>query len=100
MEHKDETASLISIGKVSGTDVYDTDGNHLGKVEDVMIEKTTGKIACAVVTFGGLLGIGGTFHQVPWHGLVYDARQGGYVLGIPLTQSNGESAFSPYVAVA
>lgn len=99
MEHRDETTSLISIGKVRDTDVYDTDGNHLGRIEDILIEKTSGAVACAVVTFGGLLGIGGTFHQVPWHGLTYDTRQGGYVLGIPLSQADDAPAFTSAVAV-
>ncbi len=102
MEHRDETTSLISVGKVSGTNVYDTEGNHLGEVEDVLIEKTTGVIACAVVTVGGLLGIGGTFQQVPWNALTYDTRQGGYVVGVPLgrPEAEGEAAFAPPVALA
>ncbi len=98
MDAPDETTSLIAVGKVSGTDVYDTDGVHLGVVHDVLIEKSSGLIACAVVTFGGMLGIGADYHQVPWHSLKYDTRQGGYVLGVPLTQANGDLAFASYAA--
>lgn len=98
MEHRDETTSLISIGKVKNTDVYDTEGNHLGVVDDVLIDKRTGVITGAIVTFGSVLGLGGDERQVPWNSLKYDTRQGGYVLGVPLRQPDGAPAFSPYAA--
>ncbi|GGF76328.1 hypothetical protein GCM10007301_40340 [Azorhizobium oxalatiphilum] len=98
MEHKDETTSLIAIGKVKGTDVYDTEGKHLGVVHDVMIDKRSGLITAAIITFGSVLGLGGDHHRVPWNSLKYDTRQGGYVLGVPLRTEDGEPAFSPYMA--
>ncbi|MGU3496469.1 PRC-barrel domain-containing protein [Xanthobacteraceae bacterium A53D] len=98
MEHKDETTSLIAIGKVKNTDVYDTDGEHLGVVDDVIIDKRTGQIAAAVVKFGTVLGLGGDTHQVPWNSLKYDTLQGGYVLGVPVRKEDGAPAFSPYMA--
>ena len=62
MEQKDETASLISAGKVQGTNVYNTQGDNLGEVYDVMIDKRSGKIAYAVMSFGGFLGAGNDYH--------------------------------------
>lgn len=100
MDHRDETTSLISVGKVRRTDVYETEGTHLGRVEDVLIEKTSGLIVCAVITLGGVLGIGGTYQQVPWHALTYDTRQGGYVVGIPLGTADGDDAMVAPIAVA
>ena len=47
MEKLDETASVISAGKVTGTNVYTTDGEHLGEIQDVMIDKRSGKITYA-----------------------------------------------------
>jgi hypothetical protein len=86
MEHRDETSSLISSGKVTGTNVYNTAGDSLGEIHDVMIDKKTGKIAYAVMSFGGILGIGEDYHPLPWSTLKYDTRQGGYVVGIPKEQ--------------
>ena len=43
METRDETVSLISAGKVQGTNVYNTDGDSLGEVYDVMIDKRQGR---------------------------------------------------------
>ena len=90
MEAKDETASLISAGKVQGTNVYNTQGESLGEVYDVMIDKRSGKIAYAVMSFGGILGMGKDYHPLPWNTLKYDTRQGGYVVG--LTKQQLESA--------
>jgi PRC-barrel domain len=86
MERLDETASLISAAKVTGTSVYNTDGELLGEIHDVMLDKRSGKIAYAMMSFGGFLGIGERYHPLPWAMLKYDTRQGGYVVGIPIEQ--------------
>ena len=77
---------MISAGKVTGTNVYNTGGGHLGEIHDVMIDKRSGKIAYAVMPFGGLLGVGERYHPLPWAKLKYDTRQGGYVVGINADQ--------------
>ena len=89
MEQKDETASLISAGKVQGTNVYNAQGDSLGEVYDVMIDKRSGKIAYAVMSFGGFLGMGNDYHPLPWNTLKYDTRQGGYVVGLTKQQLEG-----------
>ena len=82
MVETSETTSLISAGKVQGTNVYNTQGDLLGEVYDVMIDKMSGKVAYAVVSFGGFLGMGNRYHPLPWSTLKYDLRQGGYVVGL------------------
>ena len=82
MENTDETVSLISASKVQGTNVYNTDGDSLGEVYDVMIDKRSGKVAYAIMSFGGFLGVGEDYHPLPWNTLKYDTRQGGYVVGL------------------
>ena len=54
----DETAELISSKKVEGTAVYDRKGDKIGSVHHLMINKYTGQVAYAVISFGGFLGIG------------------------------------------
>lgn len=93
MENLDETTSLISAGKVTGTDVYNTAGDSLGEIHDVMIDKQSGKIAYAVMSFGGFLGIGERYHPLPWVTLKYDTRQGGYVVGLTKEQLEGAPTF-------
>ncbi len=86
MDKVDETVSLISAGKVQGTNVYNTSGDSLGDIHDVMIDKKTGKIAYAVMSFGGFLGIGERYHPLPWPTLKYNTQQGGYVVGLTKDQ--------------
>ncbi|HVJ32629.1 MAG TPA: PRC-barrel domain-containing protein [Terriglobia bacterium] len=76
---KDETYSLISASKVQGTDVYNPGGEHIGDLEDVMIDKLSGKVAYAVVSFGGFLGMGEERRALPWSILTYDIDKEGYV---------------------
>ena len=78
----DETNRLISSDKVDGTDVYNRSGDHLGTVHDLMIDKRTGQVEYAIMSFGGFLGIGESYHPLPWRVLTYDTRMGGYVVDI------------------
>ena len=86
----DETDRLISADKVEGTAVYNHMGERLGTVHTVMIDKYTGQVAYAVMSFGGFLGIGESYHPLPWKVLTYDTRQGGYV--VDLDRSRLEAA--------
>jgi PRC-barrel domain len=86
----DETSSLISSDKVEGTAVYDRKGEKLGSIHTVMIDKISGKVAYAVMSFGGFLGIGDRYHPLPWHVLTYETGEGGYV--VDLDQSKLEGA--------
>jgi sporulation protein YlmC with PRC-barrel domain len=77
---KSETGTLISADKVQGTDIYNRRGDNLGEIETVMIDKHSGKVAYAVVTFGGFLGIGAERRALPWNVLTYDVDLGGYLV--------------------
>jgi len=67
-----ETANLIGSDKVEGTPVYRSNGERAGTIERVMIDKTTGKVAYAVMSFGGFLGIGEDYYPLPWSLLTYN----------------------------
>lgn len=74
----DETVSLIGSDKVQGTVVYGPDGEKIGSIERVMIEKLSGKVSYAVLSFGGFLGIGDDHYPLPWPSLKYNVELGGY----------------------
>ena len=71
---------LISASKVQGTAVYNMEGERLGHVEDVMLHKLSGKVAFAIMSFGGVLGIGHKHTPLPWSVLTYDENKNGYVV--------------------
>src|SRR5262249_15533380 len=74
----DETSRLISSEKVDGTAVYNGEGQHLGAVHHLMIDKFSGHVEYAVMSFGGFLGIGESYHPLPWRALTYSPNWGGY----------------------
>ena len=81
---------LIPADRVNGTDVINKAGDKLGKIEDVAIEKVSGEVAYAILSFGGFLGIGAKFHPVPWRLLDFDPERRAYV--IPLEKADLEKA--------
>jgi sporulation protein YlmC with PRC-barrel domain len=78
--------SLIAASKVNGTTVYNRAGEKLGSVYDVMIDKRSGNTQYAIMSFGGFLGIGDSYHPLPWRSLTYDPQKGGYVVDIDRTR--------------
>jgi sporulation protein YlmC with PRC-barrel domain len=77
------TAILAS--KVKGTSVYNTAGEKIGHVEDVVLDKKSDHIMFAALGFGGVLGVGEKFYPVPWSVLDYNPGKGGYV--VPMSKS-------------
>ena len=75
-----ETGDLIASDKVEGTAVYGSNGQRLASIQRVMIGKRDGKVAFAVMSFGGFLGIGEHFYPIPWSALTFNERLGGYVV--------------------
>jgi sporulation protein YlmC with PRC-barrel domain len=80
----------IAATRVIGTDVYNSAGDQIGTIEDVMLEKTSNGIMFAVIGFGGFLGLGEKYHAVPWAVLDYDPDRGGYV--VPFTKEQLQAA--------
>jgi sporulation protein YlmC with PRC-barrel domain len=76
------SGTLIAAEKVEGTSVYNMQGEKLGTVDDIMIDKISGRAIYAVMSFGGFLGMGEKQHPLPWSALKYDERQGGYVVNL------------------
>ena len=91
--NKSETASLIASSKVKGTSVYNRRGESLGSIHDVMLNKRSGQVSYAVLSFGGFLGMGEKYHPVPWKKLTYDERYGGYVIDLDKRQLEGARAY-------
>ncbi len=77
-----ESGSLIAASKVEGTTVMNPSGEKLGEIENVVIDKLTGRVVCAVMSFGGFLGIGDRHHPLPRGILKYDTNLDGYVANL------------------
>ena len=73
---------LVASDRVEGTQVRRPDGRRLGDIKRLMIDKVSGQVQYAVMRFGGLFGIGGYYHAVPWAELTFDPTLGAYQLEI------------------
>jgi hypothetical protein len=89
-----ETTSLIASDKVEGTAVYGADHRKIGSLERVMIDKISGKVAYAVLSFGGFLGMGEDFYPMPWSTLKYDTNLGGYLVNLTKDQLDNAPKFN------
>jgi sporulation protein YlmC with PRC-barrel domain len=78
----DESSRLIASNKVEGTAVYNTENEKLGSIHNFMVDKRSGRVEYAVLSFGGFLGLGTDYYPLPWETLVYDEAQGGYVVNL------------------
>lgn len=78
----DETDRLIASNKVEGTAVYNRQGDRLGTVHNFMVDKRSGQVEYGVMSFGGFLGMGESYHPLPWKVLTYDTSQGGFVVDL------------------
>ncbi len=73
---------LIPSDRVEGTPVIRPNGDRIGTIKRVMIEKTSGHVHYAVMSFGGFLGIGNDYYPIPWPLLTYNEEARGYELDI------------------
>jgi hypothetical protein len=73
---------LIASNRVEGTAVYDRTGEKLGRIEYFMTDKVSGRAQYAVMSFGGLFGLGGKHYPIPWDMLDYDPEKGGYLVAL------------------
>lgn len=84
---------LIESDRVEGTEVYGADRRHLGTIKRLMIDKKSGQVAYAVVSFGGFLGLGEDTYTVPWGKLSYDRNLGGFGTDLSADQLKGAPDF-------
>ena len=93
-----ETVELIGSDKVEGTDVRRPSGDQIGTIRRVMIDKRSGKVSYAVMSFGGFLGIGEDYYPVPWERLTYNEKLDAYELDISDDQLSGAPRFTDEAA--
>lgn len=72
----------LSATSLIGDEVMNTKGEHLGEIEELMIDLHTGEVAYAVLSFGGILGVGDKLFAVPWGALALDLDEQKFVLDV------------------
>ena len=77
-----ETSSLIASDMVEGTPVFNRDNEKIGHIHNFMVNKHTGTVEYAVMSFGGFLGMGEDHYPIPWDKLKYVVARHGFVVDI------------------
>ena len=75
--------ALMGASTLTGNDVCNRGGENLGDIKELMIDMASGKVAYAVLSFGGLLGMGDKLFAVPWAALALDTVNKRFTLDVP-----------------
>jgi len=73
---------VMSAGTLAGDRVRNAAGDDLGKIEEIMLDVPTGRVAYAVLSFGGFLGMGNKLFAVPWNALTLDEQEHQFILDV------------------
>lgn len=76
------TQQIVNSEDVVGVEVENTQGENLGKIEALMMDKLTGKVAYVVLSFGGFLGMGDKLFAMPWHIFSYNPDSEKFVISM------------------
>lgn len=72
----------LSASELLGTEVRNLEGEHIGKIEELVLDIETGKISYVVMSLGGFLGRAGKLFAIPWHALALDADNKKMILNV------------------
>jgi sporulation protein YlmC with PRC-barrel domain len=90
----DTSGDVISSDKLEGTAVYNEDGEKLGSIDDLMIDKHLGRVRFAILEFGGFLGMGTDRYPMPWDVLKYNTTIGGYMVPMERVRLDGAPKYN------
>jgi len=74
---------VLSAGTISGDKVTNAAGESLGDIKDLMIDLEGGRVAYAVLSFGGVFGMGDKLFAIPWEALRLDTENECFILDVP-----------------
>jgi len=94
MASANPTFNLVSSEDVEGANVYDPTGTKIGEIDHLMIDRVSGAVRYAVMSFGGFLGLGHSHYPLPWNSIKYDQDQEGFVADISEAQLKDAPDFS------
>ncbi|PWF48799.1 PRC-barrel domain-containing protein [Massilia glaciei] len=80
--HKGPGPYLMGANTLTGNNVINKKEEALGEIKEIMLDMRTGKVAYAVMSFGGFLGLGDKLFAVPWTALTLDTGNHGFVLDV------------------
>lgn len=89
------TRMTLSASTLIGDKVNNPQDVHLGTLKDIMIDLDSGRIAYAVLSYGGILGFGDKLFAVPWNALTLDAENHAFILAVDKNKLQQAEGFDP-----
>ncbi|BBJ22443.1 PRC-barrel domain-containing protein [Candidatus Nitrotoga sp. AM1P] len=86
-------SQLMGINTLIGNDVYNQIEEDLGDIKEIMLDMESGKIVYAVLSYGGILGIGEKLFAVPWGALTLDTTNKRFILNVEKDQLENAPGF-------
>lgn len=86
--------SLVSSDEIEGAKVYDPNGENIGEIDQLLIDRSSGSVRYAVMSFGGFLGLGNRQYPLPWSSIRYDAQREGFIANVTQQQLKDAPQFS------
>ncbi len=86
-------ATLLSAATITGDEVCNMQNEKLGKIQDVMLDITEGKIRYAVLASGGFLGMGDHLFAVPWKALKQNKENKCFMLDVDVERLKNAPGF-------
>jgi len=90
---KDHAPEILSATTLIGNDVVNKEGKSLGKIEEIMLDRHSGNIAYAVLSFGGFLGMGDKLFAVPWRSMTVNTIEHNCLLDVNKEQLEDAPGF-------
>src|SRR5450755_2386602 len=84
---------VLAASTLTGDSVQNSSGEDLGKVDEIMIDIASGNVAYAVLSFGGILGMGNKLFAVPWSALKVDEDEKCFILDVNKETLEGAPGF-------
>lgn len=91
---RSEMPRLLSSNHLNGLAVFDRKGEKIGTIHSFMIDRLTGRVALAIMSLGGFLGMGGSYHPLPWPLLAHAEGKDGFIIDLDDAILKGGPTFS------
>ena len=81
-DHSGPGPEVMAASSFEGETVVNAQGETLGEIEEIMLDVRAGRIAYAVMSVGGFLGVGEKYFAVPWPSFTMDTDNKRFILDV------------------
>lgn len=86
--------NIVRTADIIGVHVKNAQNEHLGDIEEIVLDKLSGEVKYLVLSFGGFLGMGDKLFAIPWHTINYDDEEDCFILNISKERLKGAPGFN------